>query len=165
MAKTAATTTPATTTLSRAGVAFGLHRYPSGEVGEEGAKGYGAAAARALGVDPARMFKTLVVAADQHLVVAVVAVADQLDLKALAQVVGAKKVVLAAPADAQRSTGYVVGGISPLGQRTALPTVVEESAICFPTVFVSGGRRGLQLELDPADLIALTGASVAAVRR
>lgn len=180
MARTAAGATPATIALTRAGVAFTLHRYSSAGSGpkdrdrkvrgDEGArgygtKGYGVEAARALGADPARLLKTLVVDADQRLVVAIVAVADQLDLKAFAHAVGAKKAALAAAVEAQRSTGYVVGGISPLGQRTALPTVIEESATHFPTVLVSAGRRGLQVELDPADLIAVTGATVAVVRR
>ena len=157
--------TPATVLLHRAGIPFTLHRYPAGESGAGGGghprEGYGRQAARALGVDPDRVLKTLVVAADRRLVVAVVPVVDRLDLKALAEATGARKAVLASAVDAQRSTGYVVGGISPLGQRTVLPTVVEASATRFSTVFVSAGRRGLEVELDPAVLIELTAATLA----
>ena len=112
------------------------------------------------------MFKTLVAEVTGRrttLAVAVVPVAQQLDLKALAAALGAKKAAMADPAAAQRSTGYVLGGISPLGQRTALPTVVDASALTFPTVYLSAGRRGLQLELGPTDLVTVTGAQVAAI--
>ena len=156
--------TPATVLLHRAGVPFTLHRYAAGQSGTGGGhppEGYGRQAARALGVDPTRMLKTLVVATGRRLVVGVVPVAAQLDLKALAAATGARKAVLASAVDARRSTGYVVGGISPLGQRTVLPTVVEASATRFSTVFVSAGRRGLEVELDPAVLIELTGATLA----
>jgi Cys-tRNA(Pro)/Cys-tRNA(Cys) deacylase len=111
------------------------------------------------------VFKTLVVQADAELVVAVVPVSGKLDLKALAAEVGAKKAALADPALAQRRTGYIVGGISPLGQKTPLTTVVDETAQLFDTVFVSGGRRGFDIEVAPADLARLTSARFAAIAR
>ncbi len=157
--------TPATEALARAGVAHTLHPYEH----HDGERHFGDEATAALGLDPARVFKTLVAdvgeAGRPRLVVAVVPVARQLDLKALAAAVGAKKAAMADPAAAQRSSGYVLGGISPLGQRTALPTVVDASARDFATVHVSGGRRGLQVELAPADLVAVTRATVAPVSR
>jgi Cys-tRNA(Pro)/Cys-tRNA(Cys) deacylase len=127
--------------------------------------GYGEAAVAALGADPRRVFKTLVARVDGVLTVAVVPVAGLLDLKALAAAVGGRKAVMADPADAERTTGYVVGGISPLGQRKVLPTVVDESALEFDTVLVSAGRRGLQVELAPADLVRLTRARTAPIGR
>lgn len=156
--------TPATAALTRAGVAFTLHSYTH----VEGERHFGDEATAALGLDPARVFKTLV--ADlggerSSLAVAVVPVARQLDLKAFALALGAKKAALADLAAAERSSGYVRGGISPLGQRTALPTVVDESALALATVFLSAGRRGLQLELAPGDLVTVTGAQVAAIGR
>lgn len=126
---------------------------------------YGEAAAAALGIEPERMLKTLLAVVDGRLVCGVVPVAGSLDLKALATAVGGKRGVMAEPAAAERSTGYVVGGISPLGQRTRLPTVVDETAELFDTVFVSGGRRGLSVELAPGELVRLTGAVVADVAR
>ncbi|MBA2739453.1 MAG: Cys-tRNA(Pro) deacylase [Nocardioidaceae bacterium] len=153
--------TPATAALTRAGVGFVERTYSHLADGTS----YGEQAARALGVDPRQLFKTLLVQVDQRLVVALVPVAGQLDLKALAAAVGGKRGQLAAPAVAERATGYVVGGISPLGQRRRLTTVVDDSATAHPTVWVSGGRRGLQLELAPDDLIALTDAVVAPVSR
>ena len=116
-------------------------------------------AAAALGVDPDRIFKTLLADLGGELVVAVVPVSRQLDLKALAASLGAKKATMADPAAATRSTGYVLGGISPFGQRTRLRTVVDASAARFPTVYVSAGKRGLQVEVAPADLLHVTGAS------
>jgi Cys-tRNA(Pro)/Cys-tRNA(Cys) deacylase len=127
------------------------------------APSYGEAAASALGVDPARVFKTLVAVADGRLVVGVVPVSSTLDLKALAAAVGGRRAVLAEQAAAERATGYVVGGISPLGQRSRLPTVVDASVSRWPTVYVSAGRRGLQVELDPADLIRLTNATASPI--
>ena len=126
---------------------------------------YGEAAAAALGIEPERMLKTLLAVVDGRLVCGVVPVAGSLDLKALATAVGGKRGVMAEPAAAERSTGYVVGGISPLGQRTRLPTVVDETAELFDTVFVSAGRRGLSVELAPGELVRLTGAVVADVAR
>jgi Cys-tRNA(Pro)/Cys-tRNA(Cys) deacylase len=127
--------------------------------------GFGEAAVAALGADPRQVFKTLVARVDGVLTVAVVPVAGLLDLKALAAAVGGRKAVMADPADAERTTGYVVGGISPLGQRKALPTVVDDSALEFGTVMVSAGKRGLQVELAPADLLRLTRARTAPIGR
>lgn len=143
-----------------------LHEYD--HVADAGA--FGEEAAAKLGVDPARMFKTLVAdcggpSGAARLVVGLVPVASTLDLKALAAALGGKSATMADPGAAERATGYVRGGISPLGQRKLLPTAIDGSATAWPTVFVSGGRRGLQLELAPADLIRLTGAVVAPLRR
>jgi len=146
--------TPAIAAAERAGIAFRTHAYEH----DPKAESYGLEAAERLGVDPGRVFKTLVASVDGTLRVAIVPVAAQLDLKALG-----KRAELAKPADAERSTGYVTGGISPLGQRRRLPTVVDASALDHETVFVSAGRRGLELELDPRDLVSLTGATVAAI--
>ena len=155
--------TPAVRTLDQARVGYSLHEYDPAE-GAEG-HGYGEVAVAALGADPAQVFKTLVAQVDGRLTVAVVPVSGQLDLKALAAAAGGRKAAMADPADAERTTGYVVGGISPLGQRRALPTVVDESALGFATVLVSAGRRGLQVELPPADLVRLTRARTAPIRR
>ncbi|MBY3554287.1 Cys-tRNA(Pro) deacylase [Modestobacter lapidis] len=156
--------TPAVRTLERAGVAFSLHQYDPAAVGS-GAHGHGEVAVLALGADAARVFKTLVARVDGTLTVAIVPVSGRLDLKALAAAAGGRKAAMAEPEDAERATGYVRGGISPLGQRTALPTVVDDSALGFGTVLVSAGRRGLQVELDPADLVRLTRARTAAITR
>lgn len=153
--------TPATVALSAAGVWFELHPYEH----DPRAASYGLEAAEVLGVAPEQVFKTLLADVDSELVVAVVPVSGQLDLKALARAVGAGKAQMADPAAAQRATGYVVGGISPLGQRRAHRTVVDETAATFSTVFVSAGRRGLDVELAPADLIRLTDAAVAPIGR
>ena len=153
--------TPATLLLQREGVAHTVHGY---EV-DASAHSYGEAAAAALGIEPERMLKTLLAEVDGRLVCGVVPVSGSLDLKALAVAVGGKRGAMADPAAAERATGYVVGGISPLGQRSRLPTVVDETAELFDTVFVSGGRRGLSLELAPADLVRLTSAVVADVAR
>ena len=147
--------------LARAGVDFALHPYDH----QPGAASYGLEAAAALGLDPDRVFKTLVARVDGRLAVAVLPVSASLDLKALAAAVGAKRAVLAEPADAERATGYVVGGISPLGTRSALPVVVDDSALGLNRVWVSAGRRGLQVSLAPADLVAVTRARTAPVRR
>jgi Cys-tRNA(Pro)/Cys-tRNA(Cys) deacylase len=151
--------TPATSALAREKVPHTLHAY---EV-DPRAPSYGEAAAAALGADPARVFKTLVASIDGRLVVGVVPVAASLDLKALAAAVGGRRAAMAEAPAAERATGYVVGGISPLGQRTRLPTVVDASATGWPTVFVSAGRRGLQVELDPADLVRMAAATVAPI--
>ncbi len=129
------------------------------------AESYGTEAAEAMGIDPERVFKTLFADVDGALVVGVVPVVGQLDLKALARAVQGRKAVMADPRAAERATGYVVGGISPLGQRKAHPTVVDDSALAHPTVFVSAGRRGMEVELSPAELVRLTAARVAAIRR
>jgi Cys-tRNA(Pro)/Cys-tRNA(Cys) deacylase len=149
--------TQATVLLTKQRIAFTAHRY---EV-DEHATSYGEAAAAALGVPPGRVFKTLVATVDGRLTVGVVPVSGSLDLKALAAAVGGKRGSMADPADAQRATGYVTGGISPFGQRSRLPVVVDVSARGWPTVFVSGGRRGLQVEVAPDDLIRLTAATEA----
>jgi Cys-tRNA(Pro)/Cys-tRNA(Cys) deacylase len=140
-------------------VSFRVHTY----VVDPSASSYGIAAAAALGVDPARVFKTLVTTVDGRLAVGVVPASASLDLKALASALGGKRAAMAEPAAAERATGYVTGGISPFGQRSRLPVVVDTSATTWPTVFVSGGRRGLQVEVDPADLIRITGAVLATV--
>jgi Cys-tRNA(Pro)/Cys-tRNA(Cys) deacylase len=151
--------TPATAALGRAGVRHALHPYAH----DTRAQSYGAEAAAALGVEPRRLFKTLVVTADGRPAVGVVPVSGSLDLKALATALGVKRVVLAEPAAAERATGYRTGGISPLGSRQRLPVVLDASALDHPTVYVSAGRRGLQVELDPADLVRVAGATVAPI--
>ncbi|HEY6800368.1 MAG TPA: Cys-tRNA(Pro) deacylase [Agromyces sp.] len=163
MAKRADATagTPATLALARAGIAFTAHAYAH----DPRAAAYGLEAAEKLGLDPDRVYKTLLASVDAGLAVAIVPVARQLDLKALAHALGAKRAEMADPAVAERKTGYVVGGISPIGQKTALPTVLDESAILCETIFVSGGRRGLDLELAPDDLLAVTAGRYAAIAR
>ncbi|MEU6843655.1 Cys-tRNA(Pro) deacylase [Streptomyces sp. NPDC046716] len=153
--------TPATVALTAAGTAFTVHSYEH----DPAHPSYGEEAAEAMGVSPDRVFKTLVADVDGRLTVAVVPVAGQLDLKALAAAVGGKRAAMADPALAERTTGYVRGGISPLGQRKQLPTVIDASAAEHPTICVSGGRRGLEVELAAADLAALTGAVLAPVGR
>jgi len=123
--------------------------------------GYGLAASEALGVAPDRLFKTLVAEVDDKLTVAVVPAAGSLDLKALAEAAGGKKARMADPAAAERATGYVTGGISPLGHRKRLPVVIDSSALRFDTVYCSAGRRGLEIELAPADLVRGAAAVVA----
>ena len=145
--------TPAVVAAERAGIPFTLHEYE-----HEAGAAYGLEAAAKTGVDAARVFKTLVVSQDGALSVAIVPVAAQLDLRALG-----KRAALADRAAAERATGYVHGGISPLGQRKRLPTLLDESALAFETIFVSAGRRGLEIELAPDDLVRLTDARVAAV--
>jgi Cys-tRNA(Pro)/Cys-tRNA(Cys) deacylase len=154
-----ATGTPATALLTREKVAFTLHAYEH----DPRAEAYGEEAAAALGVPPERIFKTLIAAVDGALGCAVVPVAGRLDVKAFAAARGGKRAELAEPAAAARATGYVVGGISPLGQKQRLPVVVDASAERFETVFVSAGRRGLQVELAPADLLRLTAATSAPI--
>lgn len=149
--------TPATAALTRGGIEHQVHSYGH----DPAVASFGSEAAEALDVAPARVLKTLLVRAGAKLVVAVVPVTGSLDLKALAAAVGSKRAVMAEPVEAERVTGYVRGGISPLGQRRQLPTVVDSGALEHDTVFVSGGRRGMDLELAPDDLIRLTGARVA----
>ncbi|CAM3506709.1 Cys-tRNA(Pro) deacylase [Nocardioides dubius] len=153
--------TPATVALSVAGVPHTLHPYDH----DPRAASFGLEAAEALGVAPEQVFKTLMADVDGELTVAVVPVSGQLDLKALARAVGASKAQMADVAAAQRATGYVVGGISPLGQRRAHRTVVDSSALEFASVYVSAGRRGLDVELSPADLVRLTEALTAPIGR
>ena len=154
--------------LRRAGVAHTVHEYAAPErAGRERVvrPSYGEDAAAALAVDQARIHKTLVASVDGRLVIAVVPVAAELDLKALADAAGGRKAAMADPSEAERATGYVQGGISPLGARRQLPTVVDSGASTWPTIYVSAGRRGLQVELAPADLVRLTGAVVAPIGR
>ena len=141
--------TPATTALTAAGVAFTVRSYEH----DPATTTYGLEAAEALGVEPGRVFKTLLVDTGSGLAVGIVPVDRQLDLKALSTALGTKKVAMADPAVAERTTGYVVGGISPVGQKRALPTVLDDSALAHETVLVSGGRRGMDLELAPRDLL------------
>lgn len=156
--------TPAVNVAKKAKITFNLHEYEH----DPSAQSYGEEAAEALGLPMGRVFKTLLVAQEgdqKRLAVAVVPVDTQLDLKALAAVLGVKKVAMAQADAAQRITGYVLGGISPLGQKKRLPTVLNDSAQSYETLFVSAGRRGLEIELTPADLIALTVAKVANIAR
>lgn len=151
--------TPAVRELAAAGVSFTEHPYPH----DPDHPSYGLEAAQALGLEPSTVFKTLVADVDTALTVAVVPVTASLNLKALARACSAKKATLADPATAQRATGYVIGGISPLGQRVRHRTVVDASAAGLHVMYVSGGRRGFDIGLAPADLIALTDAIVADV--
>lgn len=151
--------TPATAALAAAGVSFTLHPYSH----DPAAASYGLEAAEVLGVDPARVFKTLMVEVDGRLAVGVVPVSGNLDLKAIAAALGSKKAAMADPVAAERRTGYVLGGISPLGQRQPSPTVIDDSALAMGTILVSGGRRGLDIELGPTDLIRLTKAITAPI--
>ncbi len=146
--------TPATLALDRAGVDYRLHPYDH----DPRAASYGLEAASALGVDPARVFKTLLASLDGSLVVGIVPVSGQLDLKALARAFGGSRAAMADVSTAQRVTGYVAGGISPVGQKRRLRTVLDASALDHDTIFVSAGRRGLDLEVAPADLVVITGA-------
>jgi Cys-tRNA(Pro)/Cys-tRNA(Cys) deacylase len=160
--------TRATDVVRRAAIPHTIHEYAAGSPAgrdRDGRPSFGRDAAEALGVAPERIYKTLVAAVDGRLAVAIVPVAGELDLKRLAEVLEGRRAEMADPAEAERATGYVVGGISPLGQRRRLPTVVDESADRHPTIFVSAGRRGLQVELAPGDLVRLTGAHVAAIAR
>jgi Cys-tRNA(Pro)/Cys-tRNA(Cys) deacylase len=154
-----APTTAATQALDRLRLAYVAHPYEH----DASVEGYGLEAARELGVPPERVFKTLIAEADGRVAVAVVPVSAMLDLKTLAAVLGAKRATMAPPDLAERKTGYVVGGISPFGQRTRLPLVLDASAEAFPTVYVSGGRRGFDLELSPRDLLAATDGTTAAI--
>ena len=153
--------TPATVALTRAKIAFTPHAYAH----DEGTTDFGAEAARALGVEPARVFKTLMVQTDQGLGIGIVPVDGLLDLRAVAAALGGKKATMADPGLAEKKSGYVVGGISPIGQRMPLPTVLDDSALAHATIFVSGGRRGFDIELSPADLLRATNGRAAPIRR
>ena len=153
--------TPATTALAEQGVPYVLHPY----LHDPATASYGLEAAEELGSDPRRVFKTLVADVDGDLVVAIVPVSGQLDLKALAAAVGGKKAVMADPERAERVTGYVVGGISPVGQKRQLPTVLDTAAMEYASVLVSGGRRGLDIELMPEHLMRVTNARTAPIAR
>lgn len=166
--------TPATVALSAAGIAYEVRSYDHDSLVTDRSlrrapsarhEGYGAEAAQALGVDPARVFKTLMASLDGRLVVGIVPVSGQLDLKALARALDGSKAVMAEVAAAERATGYVAGGISPVGQKRAHPTVLDASALEHDTILVSGGRRGLDVELAPQDLAAVTGAVTATIGR
>lgn len=152
--------TAAVALLARERVAFTLHEYAH----DPAAASYGLEAAAALGRDPDQVFKTLLVVHERDWAVAVLPVSGRLSLRAAAAALGWKRAALAEPRLAERRTGYVVGGISPLGQKTPSPTLVDDSAAAWPTVLVSGGRRGLDVELPPAELLRLTGGRTAALR-
>ncbi|MDO6459796.1 Cys-tRNA(Pro) deacylase [Granulosicoccaceae sp. 1_MG-2023] len=152
--------TPAINLARKKKIPHTVHEYTH----EPGAGAYGTEAARKLGIDPARVFKTLVVMLDNgKLAVALVPVAERLSLKAAAKALGARKASMAEPAHAERATGYVTGGISPLGQKKRLAMTIDDSAAQYETIFVSAGRRGLEIELSPKDLQSLTGAVSAAL--
>jgi len=153
--------TPAFVALHRANVPFTSHSY----VHDPRAESFGMEAAAALGVEPGRVFKTLMAVIDNELCVGVVPVMGSLDLKALADALGGKRAQMADAAQAQRATGYVIGGISPIGQKKAHRTVIDRSSSQWPTIFVSGGRRGLEAELHPDDLVRVTRAVVARIAR
>jgi Cys-tRNA(Pro)/Cys-tRNA(Cys) deacylase len=151
--------TPATALLDKLGIAHSLHSYDH----DPRRGSYGLEASEALGVAPERVFKTLVAEVDGALTVGVVPVAGQLDMKALAAAAGGKKAAMAEVAAAERATGYVAGGISPLGHRKRIAVVIDSSAMGHPTMFCSAGRRGLELEIAPADLVRAAGAVVAPI--
>lgn len=151
--------TPAIALLVQQKIAHRVHSYTH----DPRSSSYGAEAAEALDVEAQRCFKTLIVQVETGLGVAVVPVSGSLDLKAVGVRLGGKRAALADPAVAERTTGYVLGGISPLGQRRQLPTVVDATAAGYETIFVSAGRRGLEIELAPADLVRLTGATIAPI--
>ena len=153
--------TRATQRLSMLGIPFRLHSYPH----DRKSRSYGTEAASALGVPGQQVFKTLIASVDGQLTAAVVPVTGQLNLKALAEAVGGKKAEMARTAVAERATGYVVGGISPVAQRKSLPVVLDASALGHKTVFCSAGQRGLEIELAPEDLVLVTGATVASITR
>ena len=154
--------TPAINLARKSNIPFSVHEYEHDPTAES----YGEEAALKLGIEPDRVFTTLVVSlGGKNLAVAVIPVSKKLDLKMLAKVLGAKKVEMADKGDVERVTGYVVGGVSALGQKKALPTVVDESAQTFETIFISAGRRGLEIELAAADLCRLTNATFGAVSR
>ena len=151
--------TPAVVALVDAGIAHTIHVYDRGEELHD----FGREAADALGLDHDQVFKTLVVVADDEMVVAVVPVSCQLSMKRVAAALGAKKATMCEPAAAERSSGYIVGGISPIGQRKRLRTVIDDTAELYETVYVSGGRRGMDVGLAPGDLIHLLDAIVAPI--
>ena len=157
--RTVVPVTPAVVTLQDLGIAHTIHEYERGD----DLRDFGREAADELGLDRDQVFKTLVVVADDELVVAIVPVSCQLSMKRVAAAAGAKKATMCDPAVAERSSGYIVGGISPIGQRKQLRTLIDETAELFDTVYVSGGKRGLDIGLAPADLVAVLDAIVAPI--
>lgn len=156
--------TPAIETAKKANITFRVHEYRHNPM----AKSYGEEAADVLGISHDRVFKTLIAATDgktTQLAVAVIPVAKHLDLKALATAIGVKRMDMANEADAERATGYVIGGISPLGQRKRLPLLLDESALAYETIYVSAGKRGLEIELAPDDLLTLSKGKTAPIAR
>lgn len=154
--------TPGINAVSKAGISHSIHEYEH----DPASAGYGNEAAEKLGVEPARIFKTLVVAVDgKTLAVAVVPVTGMLSMKLIAKAAGGKKASMADPTQVQRRTGYVLGGVSPLGQKNRLKTFIDASAESFDTVYISAGRRGLEIELSPADLAKLTGGQLAPLQQ
>lgn len=151
--------TPAVKALEAAGVVFSIHEYDH----DPAARSYGLEAATVLGLDPDQVFKTLLVTADGEQAVAIVPVSRSLSLKAVGAALGRKRVEMADPAVAQRVTGYVLGGISPFGQKRLLPTVIDETGLLYDTIYVSGGRRGLDLGVAPVDLVRVLSAVTADV--
>jgi Cys-tRNA(Pro)/Cys-tRNA(Cys) deacylase len=151
----------------RAGIVHEVHEYPHDARASlrEGGRGYALEAVEALGIDPGRVFKTIVVAVDGRLALAVVPADSEVDLKAVADALGGRKAAVAPPAEAEKATGYVLGGISPLGTRRPLPVVLDASASSFPTIHVSAGRRGLEIEVAAADLVRLTSGRLAPIAR
>ncbi|WP_353571959.1 Cys-tRNA(Pro) deacylase [Candidatus Albibeggiatoa sp. nov. BB20] len=156
--------TPAIKAAQKAKIEYLVHEYNH----DSNADSYGEEAAQALGIDTQQVFKTLLVSAPEFkekVAVGIVPVSGQLDLKAIARQLKAKKVVMANPKDAETLTGYVLGGISPLGQKKRLQMVLDETALNFDTIYVSAGKRGLEIELKPDDLIALCQAAVDNIRK
>jgi Cys-tRNA(Pro)/Cys-tRNA(Cys) deacylase len=154
--------TPAVALAKKSGIEFKTHQYEH----DPQHPSYGEEAAQKLAIDPARVYKTLVISLDaKRLAVAVVPVTLKLDLKAAAKALGGKRAVMAEAAEVERATGYVLGGVSPLGQKRRLATLIDDAARRFDTIFVSAGRRGLEIELAPADLSRLLGASFAALAK
>lgn len=153
--------------LRRAGVSHAVHEYAHDTRApiREGGRGYALEAVEALGIEAGRVFKTIVLVVDGRLSLALVPADAEVDLKAAADAFASRRAVIAPAADAERATGYVLGGISPLGTRRALPTVVDRSATDWPTIHVSAGRRGLEIELAAVDLVTLVGGSLAHVAR
>jgi Cys-tRNA(Pro)/Cys-tRNA(Cys) deacylase len=151
----------------RAGITYAVHEYAHDARSSlrDGGRGYALEAVEALGIDAARVFKTIVVTVDGRLGLAIVPADAEVDLKAVADALGGRRAAIAPPAEAEKATGYVLGGISPLGTRRTLPTALDSSAAAWPTIHVSAGRRGLEIELAAADLVALTRGILAPIAR
>jgi Cys-tRNA(Pro)/Cys-tRNA(Cys) deacylase len=151
----------------RAGIPCAVHEYAhdARSTLREGGRGYALEAVEALGIDASRVFKTIVVAVDGRLALAIVPADAEVDLKSVADAMGGRRASIAPPVDAEKATGYVLGGISPLGTRRSLPAVLDVSAADHATIHVSAGRRGLEIELGPADLLALTRGTRAPIAR